>query len=72
MPEFDPYLVHAPLAELLAMLGDQRAAYHKAEAEALWRHAWKRNEELADYMESVKDYATVADGSAYTVIRPYE
>jgi hypothetical protein len=61
-PEFDPYLVHASLAELLFMLGDERYKMHKMEAEAIYQRAWVKNEQTPDYIDSVKDYGTMAGG----------
>lgn len=55
-PEFDPYLVHAPLAEYFAMLNDDRAKYHDMRAREILKDAWLKNEQTADYMDSVKDY----------------
>lgn len=69
-PEYDPYLVHAPLYELMSMLGDPRAVFHKEQMELIWRHAWKRNQELADSMASVKEYSPTIAGPM--AIQPYE
>jgi hypothetical protein len=57
-PEFDDYLTQAPLAELLIMLGDQRAQYYKGEADRIMKAAWLRNENMAQGLNSWRDSAT--------------
>ena len=53
-PEHEDYLVYAPAAEILTMLGDQRAAEYAARAEAVYREAWKLDERKLNGMNGLR------------------
>lgn len=68
-PEHEDYLVYAPAAEILTMLGDQRSAYYQAKADEVYKHAWKVDQRKLDGMNAQR---VAGAGAGPTIIYPFQ
>lgn len=69
-PEYENAIIYGAAKDLLALLGDNRAAYYQAEYEKIMSAMWMDEERNLDYMETAM--SPEVNGTQWPgVIRPY-